>query len=491
MLKVQPDYAGRLDFNDPPTAVGGIREKASLRFVGRNLTIHRLPSVGFRFLRTYCLTTLALIVACAAAIFPQSTETISGTLPDTTTWRVHKPASWNGTLILDLDGGGANTSNPVKWLLAHGYAYGGTTRGACGYDFPHCVDNLLIVRKTFIEKFNEPTRTLALGSSRGAFVARLALELQPKIFAGALIYSGGGAGSVAVLNAKLDAVFALKTLVNPQAPLPLVNIADVQAANAALTALLNEARATPQGRARLALAASFEQFARWTDAKSPEPAPTNYEAQLDQIAASFVFANPAVVRQGVEKVAGGNVSWNNGVNYQRLLEQSGMKAMVAALYRKAGLDLRADLAKLANALRISADLKALAKIEPLVTYTGRISAPIINVDNDDPVDPAPHKLAYLATLKRARTDHLFRMCWVRGAGHGGQTELDRVAGFVALIHRLDTGRWGDTSATAMNALATKLAGETELPLGAATFIEHQPPKPLRTWDQSNWGRYKP
>jgi hypothetical protein len=33
--------------------------------------------------------------------------------------------------------------------------------------------------------------------------------------------------------------------------------------------------------------------------------------------------------------------------------------------------------------------------------------------------------------------------------------------------------------------------ETDLPLGAATFIEQQPPKPLRTWDQSNWGRYKP
>ena len=55
-----------------------------------------------------CPVIVALLVAIAATAFPQSAETISGTLPDTTTWRVNKPASWNGTLILDLDGGGGN-----------------------------------------------------------------------------------------------------------------------------------------------------------------------------------------------------------------------------------------------------------------------------------------------------------------------------------------------------------------------------------------------
>src|SRR5262245_48781520 len=36
----------RLDLKHPPTAVGGIRGKEG-RYVGRTLTIHRLPSVGF------------------------------------------------------------------------------------------------------------------------------------------------------------------------------------------------------------------------------------------------------------------------------------------------------------------------------------------------------------------------------------------------------------------------------------------------------------
>ena len=37
----------RLNLNDPPTAVGGIREESPLSSVGWSLTIHRLPSVGF------------------------------------------------------------------------------------------------------------------------------------------------------------------------------------------------------------------------------------------------------------------------------------------------------------------------------------------------------------------------------------------------------------------------------------------------------------
>ena len=194
----------------------------------------------------------------------------------------------------------------------------------------------------------------------------------------------------------------------------------------------------------------------------------------------------------MQAAAGGNVLWNNGVDYQLLLERSGRKDMVVTMYRKAGLDLDADLAALARAPRISADPKAVARAEPLMTYTGKISGPIINVDNDDPVDPAPLKLAYVDTLRQAKTDHLFRLCWVHGAGHGGQTELDRVTGWTVLFRRLDTGEWGDTSAAAMNGLAATIAaGSRQFQLGAATFIELNPPLPLRTWDRANWGTYRP
>lgn len=415
--------------------------------------------------------------------------TISGKLADGTSYRVTKPENWNGTVVLDLDGGIPPTRGFTLWMLDHGYAQGGTTRGACGYNFPQCVDNLVEVRRLFGERFGVPKRTIITGGSRGGFVARLALERYPKLFDGAMTGAGGGAGSIATMNSKLDAVWALKTLVNPKAPLRLVNITNVQEENAALTALLNEAIATPQGRARFTLAAAYEQFPLWSNPRIAEPAAMDYEAQLDQIASSFVFANPPTVREGMEKVAGGNIAWNDGIDYRRLLELSGRKDMVAALYQKADLDLDSDLATLDRTERISADSAALKRAEPLMSYTGKISGPIIVVDNDDPVDPAPLKLAYVETLKKAGTLDLLRMCWVHGAGHGGQTDIERVAGFVSLIHRLDSGKWSDTSPAAMNTLAEKLAKETPLQLGAPRFFESKPAMPLRTWDQSNWGTY--
>jgi len=62
----------------------------------------------------------------------------------------------------------------------------------------------------------------------------------------------------------------------------------------------------------------------------------------------------------MEAAAGGNVGWNDGIDYQQLLELSGRKEMVTALYRKANLDLDSDLAVLKRTARVSADPAALA-----------------------------------------------------------------------------------------------------------------------------------
>lgn len=439
-----------------------------------------------------------------------SVAQIAGTFPDGTRWSVRKPENWNGILLLDLDGAGLSarspTANPAPtlmppatvggslsafndWLLAQGYAFGGTTREPVGYDFPKAAAYLVEVRQRFIEAWGLPRRTLVIGMSRGAFVARLSLELYPSIYDGGLISAGGGAGEIAVLNNKLNSLFILKTLVDPAAPLTLVNI-DVQAENRALGELVATANSTPQGRARLAFAAAAQQFARWSSRGKPKPAPTDYEAQLEQIAENFVFASAVPVRGGVEKIAGGNVSWNTDVNYEQLLRRSGRQALVEALYAKAGLDLKDDLRKLANAPRIKADPGAVRRAEALMTYTGRIRDPLVNVDNDDPVDPAADKLAYLQTLKTAGTDGYFRLLWSDRPGHGGQTNLDRAVGFTLLMNRIETGQWGDTSLTALKRLGAEIAKQSP-ELGDLALFDPGPlPKPLTTWDVSNWGSYQ-
>jgi pimeloyl-ACP methyl ester carboxylesterase len=446
----------------------------------------------------------------ASATATSSVEEIGGTLADGTRWIARKPANWNGALLLDLDGAGFAAMRPppglsatslpaapptptnayAAWLLSQGYAMGGVTREPVGYDFPKAVDYLLDVRGRFIAKWGQPKRTLAVGGSRGAFVVRKALELHPEVFDGGMLSAGGGAGEIAVLRNKLNALFVLKTLAEGGAALKLVNI-DATAEADAVKAIVAKARATPAGRARLALSAAVEQFPRWSSVGSAKPAPDDYETQLDQMADNYVFAIATPVRAGVEKVAGGNVSWNTDADYADLLKRSGRLPMVEALYRKAGLSLSADLAALAKAPRISADPAAIARAEPLMTYTGKIKGPLVNVDNDDPVDPASDKLVYLQTLKKAGADGLFRLIWADGPGHGGQTNLDRATGFTLLIERMDTGRWPDTSLPALRARAAKIAAASPVDLGKSTLFDPGPlPPASNSWDATNWGRYR-
>jgi hypothetical protein len=422
-------------------------------------------------------------------------EEISGTYADGTRWLARKPGNWNGALLLDLDGAGFGAQGPLPspfndWLLSQGYALGGITREPVGYDFPKAANFLLDVRSRFAAQWQPPRRTLAVGGSRGAFAVRLSLELYPDVYDGGLMSAGGGAGEIAVLNNKLNALFALKTLVDPGAAITLVNI-NVPVENRALEALVAKARSTPQGRARLAFAAAVEQFALWSSRGKPKPARGDYAAQLEQIADNFVFATAVPVRGGVEKVAGGNVSWNTGVDFAELLRRSGRQAMVEALYAQAGLSLKDDLATLAAAPRIKADPGAVRRAEAIMTYTGRIRDPLVNVDNDDPVDPASDKLAYVQTLKRVGNDGLFRLLWADGPGHGGQSPLDRAVGFTLLINRLDTGRWGDTSLPALQKLGAAIKRQSPIALGELTLFNPGPlPKPQSTWDVSNWGTYQ-
>ena len=253
--------------------------------------------------------------------------------------------------------------------------------------------------------------------------------------------------------------------------------------------VLDEVRATPEGRARLSLAAAFEQFPRWTGGDEP-PADTYYEAQLDQIAYGFGFANPGQVRWGVEVIAGGNFSWNHDVDYADLLQRSGMADLVEAMYGAAGLDLEADLATLAAAPRIGADPEAVATAERVTAYTGRISGPVIVVDNiGDQVDADAFKLAYQRTVEEAGNGALLRTTWVRSARHANQSSLERLTGFSLIIEYLDSGAWGNTSPEGMNARAASLAAASDLDLGPTRFITHDPPEMLRPWDGSDFGTY--
>jgi hypothetical protein len=474
--------------------------------------VKKIYSIMFALVLVVALCVPLIATPAAVSALP-AYELIKGTLPDDgTPWAVVTPSPlslWNGAIILDLDGNSVRTSlsQTVQWLLSQGYAYGGTNRSPVGYNFTRAADHLVAVRQNFIDYYGEtPSRTIAMGQSRGGFAARIGMELYPDIFDGALVGAGGGGGEIAVVLSRLDSQWVLKTLVNPASPLSIVGIPNTPAAtntqNAYLTNLVILANSTPEGRARLALAAAVQQFSPWTVGGTPEPAPNDYDAQYAQLVAvtmfgiNYVFAQATTVMAGVEEVAGGIVAWNNGVDYTSMLARSGRMDFVKAMYDEAGLGMKglmADLRTLSEAPRIYADPEAVATAEKLMTYTGEISGPIMNVDSvTDPVDSQSEKVAYEQTLRHAGNNALLRLAWISGAGHGIST-LDFVTGFVTLINRLDTGKWGDTSASAMNALADQILSETTLITPVVPdFIEnHGVPQLLRPWDVSDWDSYQP
>ena len=432
--------------------------------------------------------------------------TLTGTLrmgePGQTPYSVLKPADWNGTLVLDLDFNGWNATQR-QWFLDHGYAIGGMarTQNQSAYEIHQYIDNYVTIRSILIEKIGAmPKRTIAYGVSRGGIPARGALEAYPDIFDGVVAYSGGGQGMIGFMNQNLDGVWTLKTLVDPKAPLALVNLpapaGTASLANysqdAALAQLAKTANATPEGRARLTLAAAFVQEPTWTVRESPQPAPRDYDTQIDQLAANFAYSCPQVTRWQLESMAGGNISWNHGIDYRAALNRSGMLTLVEYAYRKAGLDLNADLAVLAKAPRIAASPSAIAKSERDSTWTGRINGPVLSLKTSDPADVPAHDLAYLATLRRAGTDDLLRNTYVARPFHATYTALERITAFQTLVSRLDTGRWDDsTSPEQMNALAARIkAASPGLDLGVSAFTHSYPTPPLRTWDVANWGTYQ-
>jgi hypothetical protein len=135
------------------------------------------------------------------------------------------------------------------------------------------------------------------------------------------------------------------------------------------------------GQARLVLSAALADRPGWFTPLSLEPASTDFAGQeanqyLCDTQVDFPFA--LELRADLEARAGGNPSWNTGVNYVRDLARSAGATEVRALYHLAGLDLGADLKTLDNATRIKADPAAVRYLANNITFDGWVAAYWVN-----------------------------------------------------------------------------------------------------------------
>jgi pimeloyl-ACP methyl ester carboxylesterase len=411
-----------------------------------------------------------------------------GTLPDGATWIADVPARWNGTLVLFSHGFGAlvaiDAPDPEvqRALLDRGYALAGTS-----YD-PHGPTwalesatrdqfaGLAAVERVLSTTRGRPRLTLALGSSMGGLVSGQQAERARGRIDGAVSICGLMAGGIDLGNYQLDGEHALARLLLPGQDVKLVRYAspaEGQAAAARLSAAATAAQATPQGRARVALGTALLNMPTWSPGQERPPgrhdADGLAQAQYDWLLRTLPFVMAG--RHSIEQSAGGNASWNAGVDYARLLARSPYRDQVRTLYRRAGLDLRADLADLTRHARVRADRHALADLARSSTLTGRLQVPHLAMHTlYDQLAPMEFEHRYAEQVHAAGRAPLLRQAYVNRRGHCVFATSEIVAALAAVAHRATTGRW-DGVATARGLQAAARA--TGLDDGPA-FVDHRP-----------------
>src|ERR1035437_900754 len=231
-----------------------------------------LPAAGLLALSLGPAAAPALAAGRPAAAASHKTvaashKTVTGTLPDGATYLIQVPANWNGTLFLYSHGyvvpGSANPATDVgdpltgAAMLAQGFALAGSSYASTGWAIQQALPDQISTLNIFDSQVGHPKRTIAWGHSLGGIITAGLIQRYPNRFAGALPMCGVLSGGVATWNTALDSEFAFQQLIDPSVQVvnitipPKDPIANLTAAETAAAA----AQATPQGQARLALAA--------------------------------------------------------------------------------------------------------------------------------------------------------------------------------------------------------------------------------------------
>jgi pimeloyl-ACP methyl ester carboxylesterase len=447
-----------------------------------------------------------LILSLAQTSHAQASPApIKGFLSDGAAYLIEVPSNWNGTLFLYSHGyvapGSPNPAVDVgdpatrAFLLANGFALAGSSYATTGWAIHEALEDQIAVLDVFDSMFGHPTSTIAWGHSLGGIITAGLIQRNPKRFSAAQPMCGVLSGGVATWNTALDGAFAFATLLAPGTGLQLVNITNPEANLALAEEMLAVAQQSPQGRARIALAAALGDLPGWFVPTSPEPSRTDFASQEanqflwdQQVDFPFVFA----FRAELEARAGGNVSWNTGVDYRKQFEKSINRDEVGALYQTAGLSLEGDLDALNDAGRIKADASAVDYLKQNIIFNGQIDIPVLTMHTKgDGLVVVENESAYKDVVDRVDDNRrLLRQTFVDRAGHCAFTPAETIAAVKTLLERLETGHWPSIDATPLNREAAVLgpafnifsnANGMIVPVSPA-FIDFTPAPYLRPFD---------
>jgi pimeloyl-ACP methyl ester carboxylesterase len=401
-------------------------------------------------------TAHAAAMARSSCSLSSGTNTLQGTLGGAN-YTIAVPSHWNGTLALYSHGyvpASAPLLNPAPdapdqltagKLLQEGYALAGSSYSQNGWALQQAFHDDIALLDYFDRTCGHPVRTVAWGDSMGGMITAGLVQLDPQRFAGALPMCGLLSGSIGLFNLQLDGLFAFNLLL-ANGSLQVVNFTDPTDELNQAEGILAASQQTPQGRARIALFSSLEDVPGWFTPTSPEPAPNDYatQEQNQYLAAQVDLFFDIVAMAEAEGRAGGNYSWNTGVNYFDQFRRSIDRQEVKALYQQAGLNLQQDLDVIQEAPRISADQSAVRYMEKYIIFNGDLDIPVLSMHTTgDPLVFNQVEQAYVSVVNAAGDASLLRQVFVHRAGHCAFTPAENLTAFHTLIRRLNTGRWFD------------------------------------------------
>lgn len=406
-------------------------------------------------------------------------------------YAIEVPEDWNGTLLfftrglpMGPDDRPFDAGDPlVAKLLADGYAVAGVG-GPLFWPLEQTFANATALLDRFEAEVGKPQRTIAWGFSIGGIMTAGLVELFPERLSGALPLCGNLAGAVGIHNRELDMAFIVQTLLGRESGLEIARISDPPGNLRVASGLLEEAQRSPGGRARLGLAAAVGSIPGWFEPLSPEPADDDFAERLRNQARWFEepgFLVFFMMRADVERQAGGNPSWNEGVDYGELLSRSIARDEVGALYATAGLDLAADLKTLAAASRIAADPEAVAYLERHIVFSGDLGGvPVLTLHTtgDGLVQP-DNEHAYRDVVESAGQQELLRQLYLHRGGHCTYSIAEFLVSLGALETRIETGEWPSLAPETLNAAAAALGEELNVlsrggGAAAPAFVDFEP-----------------
>jgi len=430
------------------------------------------------------------IAAQAVETAADTSTHFSGALADGATWIADKPAHWNGVLVLYSHGFGPLTASDAPndatkdALLDSGYALVGSSySGPTMWALASATDDQFASLAAAKKVIGHPREVLALGTSMGGLISAQEAERGHGRIDGALSTCGLLGGGVNLNNYQLDGEHAIAQLLADDPDIQLVGYADAAAAQtaaAALTEAVTTGQQTAQGRARVALAAALMQVPDWISGDQP---PTDFAEQEAQEAAWMPMMLGFTIsgRPSIEASAGGNASWNVGVDYAKLIRSSEHYTQVRALYRQAGLDLDKDLRTLTRTADIAPDTDALRSLTATSTVTGRITVPELTLHTiSDQLAPIAYENLYAKQVQRAGRASLLRQAYTQSIGHCNFTASEIVGALNTLHTRVATGHWPSTTARAL----TRAADRTGY--GDSSFIDYRPPVFANARSSSPW-----